>query len=144
MTCSCAEPLGTVNPALAPFWLTAEPAITPQIRSPSASASLNRFKITIPQPSPRTKPSAAESKVRHCPLRDSIPNSAINFVTAGESAACTPPAKAKSTSPRCRLATAWCTETNDDAHVMSSGTAGPMKPSTNAIRPTATLPVVPK
>ena len=30
---------GTVSPALAPSWLTADPWITPQIRSPSASAS---------------------------------------------------------------------------------------------------------
>ena len=43
ITRSCAGPLGTVGPALAPFWLTAAPRITAQIRSPSASASLEPF-----------------------------------------------------------------------------------------------------
>ena len=39
MTCSWAGPFGTVNPALAPLWFTAEPRTRAQIRSPSSCAS---------------------------------------------------------------------------------------------------------
>ncbi len=43
----------------------------------------------MPQPSPRTNPSAPASKVRHLPLFESIPASRMNFVTAGERTAFT-------------------------------------------------------
>ena len=45
--------------AAGPSWLTAVPRMTARIRSPSARASARRFSTTTPQPSPRTKPSAA-------------------------------------------------------------------------------------
>ena len=72
ITSAWALSLGTVNPALVPSWLRADPRITPQIRSPSASASLSLFSTTIPQPSPRTKPLAEASKALHFPSGDNI------------------------------------------------------------------------
>ena len=41
--------------------------------APSASASLSRFRTTIPQPSPRTYPFAAASNVLHRPSGANIP-----------------------------------------------------------------------
>ena len=54
ITRSCAGPFGTVSPALAPSWFTAEPSTVARIRSPSRSASTNRFNTSTPHPSPRT------------------------------------------------------------------------------------------
>ena len=68
----------------------------------------------------------------------------MNFVTAGDRSALTPPARARSTSPRSNAAAPSCTAASDDAQVMSRGIAGPMRPSTKATRPAATLPVVPR
>ena len=139
----CAGPLGTVSPSPDPFWLTAEPLITPQMRSPSASASLRRFSITIPHPSPRTYPSAEASKGAHRPCDDSIVASCRNLAVAVESTAFAPPASAVSTSSRWRAVTAWWIATSDDAQARSTGTAGPSSPSVKATRPTPTLAEVP-
>ena len=73
-TACCAGPLGTVRPLLRPSWLTAEPRITARIGSPAASASERRFSTTTAQPSARTKPSAAASKVLHAPSGAIIPH----------------------------------------------------------------------
>ena len=47
----------------------------------------------MPQPSPRTKPSASASNVRHSPVRDNIPYSRMNRMTGGERMAWTPSGK---------------------------------------------------
>ena len=73
-----------------------------------------------------------------------MPISTMNLVTAGDRIALTPPASARSTSPRWSAAPASCTAASDDAQVMSSGIAGPMSPSAKEIRPAATLPAVPR
>ena len=136
--------MGTVGPALAPFWFTAEPRITAQMRSPSASASASRFRTTIPQPSLLTKPFADASKVLHALSGDSIPNSAISRVNPGDSTALTPPTRARSTSPCRNPATAWCAATSDAAQLSITGIVGPWRPSLKATRPTAMLPAVPR
>ena len=106
MTRRCAGPFGIINPPLAPFWLIADPRMTPQILSPFACASLKRFRTTIPQPSPRTNPSADSSKALHFPVGDNIPRSTILLVHFSDSMAFTPPARAKSVSPSCNPAIA--------------------------------------
>ena len=98
----------------------------------------------MPHPSPRTKPSADSSNGLHCPDRDNIPNSAMNSATFRERAAWTPPARARFTSPRFRLPTAWCIAARDDAQAISIGSAGPSKPKAKATRPTVTLAAVPR
>ena len=66
ITRSWAGPLGRSG-RCGPSWLTADPRITARTGSPSATASDSRFNRTTPQPSPRTKPSAASSKALHRP-----------------------------------------------------------------------------
>ncbi len=64
---------GAVMPLLVPSWFTAEPRITPWIRSPSASAASKGFSTSTAAASPGTKPSAASSSVRHWPVGESMP-----------------------------------------------------------------------
>ena len=106
MTRFCAGPLGTVSPVLVPSWFAADPSTTPQIRSPSAWASLSRFRTTIPHPSPRTKPLAEASKALHCPSGDSIPALARSSVSRPTKMAWTPPTRIMSASSRCSEAIA--------------------------------------
>ena len=113
------------------------------MRSPSASASLSRFKTTIPQPSPRTYPFAAASNVLHCPSGDNIAAFPRSSESLPDRIVCTPPARARAASPRCRPDTAWCIATSDDEQAVSSAIAGPPRPSTKAIRPMAVLKEVP-
>ena len=143
MTRSCASPLGTVRPALAPSWLSAEPRMTPQMRSPSASASASRLSTMMPQPSPRTYPSAATSKVLHWPSGASIPALPRSSLSRPERMMCTPPASARSASRRCSPTTAWCVATSEDEQAVSTAIAGPFSPSANATRPMAVLNDVP-
>ena len=56
---------------------------------------------------------------------------------------CTPPANARSDSPRCSPATAWCTAASDEEQAVSTARAGPCSPSANATRPMAVLKDVP-
>ena len=135
MTLCWAVPLGTVRPVLVPSWLSAEPRITPQIRSPSASASLSLFSTTIPQPSPRTKPLAEASKALHRPSGDNIRALARSSVSRPERIACTPPVKIISASPCCRAETAWCSATSEEEQAVSTAMAGPSRPRAKATRP---------
>ena len=113
------------------------------MRSPAASASDRRFNTTIAQPSPRTNPSAAASNVLHRPSGDRTPARAKTSVPIGDRIAFTPPASARSLSPRWRLTTAWCSATSDDEHAVSTAIAGPSRPSVNATRPIAVLWLLP-
>ena len=117
--------------------------MTPHIRSPSASASLSRFSTRMPQPSPRTYPFAAASNVLHRPSGASIPAFARSSSSRPDRMAWTPPASARSASPRCSPVTAWCTATSDEEHAVSTAIAGPCSPSANATRPMAVLNDVP-
>ena len=144
MTRSWAGPLGTGSAALAPFWLTADPTTSPQMRSPSASASLSRLRTSTPQPSLRTKPSAAASKALQRPVAESMPMSLWNRTIGSDSVTLTPLASAMSTSSRCKAAAAWWMAASDDAHAVSIGIAGPSRPRTKATRPAVMLPAVPK
>ena len=134
---------GTVSPALAPSWLTADPWITPQIRSPSASASRSRFRTRMPQPSPRTYPLAEASNALHWPSGASMPARPRSSESRPDRIVCTPPASARSASPRCRPETAWWVATSDDEQAVSSAMAGPVRPSAKATRPMAVLNEVP-
>ena len=97
MTASWAGPLGAVRPLLRPSWLTAVPLITARMRSPSASASLSRFKTTTPQPSARTNPSAAASNTLQRPSGASIRAFESVIWISGPRIRLTPPARAEST-----------------------------------------------
>ena len=143
MTRFCASSLGTVSPWLAPSWFIAAPRMTPQMRSPSASASARRFRTTMPQPSPRTYPFAEASNVLHRPSGDNIPAFPRSSSSRPDRIVCTPPASARSASPRNRADTAWCTATSDEEHAVSSAIAGPSRPSAKATRPMAVLKDVP-
>ncbi len=89
-----AGPLGTVSPLLGPSWLTAEPRTTASTESPSRSASLSRLSTTTPQPSPRTYPSAAASKVLQRPSGANIPHREVAMLLSGLSIKLTPAASA--------------------------------------------------
>ena len=91
----------------------------------------------MPHPSPRTNPSAAASKVRQRPPGDSIFASSSSRVTSGIRMAFTPPASARSASPRWSPTAAWCMATSDDEHAVSTAIAGPSSPRVKAIRPMA-------
>ncbi len=67
---SRAGPLGTVSPAQAPSWLTAEPSRTAMTRSPSARARSARLRITTPQP--RRGRSHRHDRRRSCRCRPPI------------------------------------------------------------------------
>ena len=56
---------------------------------------------------------------------------------------CTPPASARSDSPRWSPVTAWCIATSDDEQAVSTAIAGPSRPSAKATRPMAVLKEVP-
>ena len=131
------------QPGRSPSWFTAVPRITPQIRSPAASASSRRLRTSIPQPSLRTKPSARSPNVQHRPEGDSIPALANASVVNGERITHTPPASARSASPRCRPATAWCTATSDEEQAVSTAIEGPSGPNAKEIRPLAVLKRLP-
>ena len=143
ITRSCAGPFGTVRPALAPSWFTADPSTTPRTRSPARSASARRFSATTPQPSPRTKPSAPASNARQRPPGDSICASPRRRVPSGSRIAFTPPASARSTSPRSSAETAWWIATSDEEHAVSTASAGPPRPNVYATRPIAVEGPVP-
>ena len=55
----------------------------------------------------------------------------------------TPPASARSASPRRSPAAAWWIATSDDEHAVSTASDGPVRPSTNESRPLAVARVVP-
>ena len=97
----------------------------------------------MPQPSPRTYPLAEASNALHCPSGDSIPAFARYSRSRPERMTLTPPASARSASPRWRPATAWCVATSDDEQAVSTAIAGPPRPSANATRPMAVLRDVP-
>ena len=97
----------------------------------------------MPQPSPLTYPLAEASKALHWPSGDSIPALARNSRSRPDRMMFTPPASARSASPRCRPVTARCVATNDDEQAVSTASAGPPRPSANATRPMAVLSDVP-
>ena len=97
----------------------------------------------MPQPSPRTYPFAAASNVAHLPSGESMPALARISSSRPERIACTPPASARSASPRCRPVTAWWIATSEDEQAVSSASAGPSSPSAKATRPMAVLNDVP-
>src|SRR5436190_18148758 len=143
MTNSCAGPLGTVRPLLRPSWLMALPRMTARTRSPSAWASLRRFRTIVPQPSPRAKPSASASKVLQRPDAASIPVLQSTTVVTADRMTLTPPATAIRHSSLRRLWHARWTDTSEDEHAVLTERLGPCRPSTYDNRPAATQTAVP-
>src|SRR5690606_27301506 len=94
-------------------------------------------------PSPRTNPFARASNVLQRPSGAIIRDLESVIVVSGERIRFTPPASAMRHSPALRLFTARCTATSDDEHAVSTATLGPWSPSTNEIRPAATLCALP-
>ena len=127
---SWARPLGAVRPLLAPSWLTAEPRITPKMRSPALTASASRFKTTMPAPSPIPKPSASAAKVLQRPSGATAPIWERPINCSGASTRFTPPANARLHSP---VRSAWqakWTANSEEEQAVSSCIAGPCRPRT--------------
>ena len=82
----------------------------------------------MPQPSPRTKPSAAASNVLQRPSGAIIPHWLKHTKASGSRSTFTPPASARSLSPVRRLWHAWCTATSDDEQAVSTAMHGPCRP----------------
>lgn len=123
--------------------MTADPQITASTGSPSRSASARRFRTTKPQPSPRTYPSAAASKVLQRPAGDIIPDLEKAIGGNGESIRFTPPASARLDSPRCKLSHARCTATSEDEHAVSTHRLGPWQRRKCESRPATLLAAKP-
>ena len=79
----------------------------------------------------------------HRPVFDIICAFARLRVITGVSIRLTPPASAMSHSPWRMLRQAWCTDTSDDEHAVSSATLGPRRSKKYEMRLAAMLPVVP-
>ena len=127
-TAACAAGLGAIRPLDRPSWLTAEPRTTASTRSPSRSASESRLSTTTPQPSPRTKPSAAASKAWHAPVGDMR----LGLVEAARRGRREQQVDAagegqRRTRPVRRLWQARCTATSDDEQAVSTVTDGPRR-----------------
>ena len=84
----------------------------------------------MPQPSLRTYPFAAASKVRHRPSGETIPGNWENATPgSGDSTTFTPPPRARSHSPARRLCAARWTATSDEEQALSRATLGPRRSS---------------
>ncbi len=129
ITASCARPFGAVKPLDAPSWLTAEPRSTASTRSPAASASDRRLSTSAPQPSLRTKPSAAASKVLQRPSGASARVRETAMELSGDRIRLTPPAMARSHSPLRRFWLAVWIAVSDDEQAVSIAMLGPCTPS---------------
>ncbi len=95
------------------------------MRSPSARASHQPLEHDMPQPSPRTKPSARASNALQRPSGAIMCAFERAIVTSGNRMRLTPPARASEHSPRRRLCTARCTATSDEEHAVSIERLGP-------------------
>ena len=116
--------------AAAPVLFTAEPRITARMRIAVRDARRDsRLSTITPQPSPRTKPSAAASNVLQRPSGASMPHLRERAPSRRATASTlTPPASARSHSPARRLWQARCTATSDDEQAVSTATLGPRRP----------------
>ncbi len=97
----------------------------------------------MPQPSPRTKPLAAASKVLQRPSGESMPHFEIRTNGSGDRMTLTPPASTSWLSPLRRLWHAVWIATSDDEHAVSMAMQGPRSPRVKEMRPAAALSAVP-
>src|SRR6266571_3598089 len=138
-----AGPLGVVRLALCPAWFTAVPRRTAKIGSPSRLASDQRLSTTTAAPSLQLVPSAVDEKDLHRPSGD-MPRRRLNSTCrSGDIIKVTPPATARSHSPRRKALQARCVVTSDDEHAVSTVMLGPSSPSTYDSRPDIVLPAEP-
>ncbi|SCD29159.1 hypothetical protein GA0115252_10023 [Streptomyces sp. DfronAA-171] len=130
-------------PGVRPSWLTPLPVSTAWIGSPSRSASESRLSATSPTPSARTYPSALASKARELPLRERKPPFVSAIVYCGVMCSSTPPARARSVSPRRSAWRARCTVTSEELHAVSTVRLGPRKSKTCEMRFETIVIIVP-
>ena len=133
-TSTCASGFGAVRPLEWPSELVAEPLITASTSSPSAMASSTRLSTMKPAASARTKPSASSENALILPVGLITPSSANAVEMNGEARIFTPPASATSASPPRSARTAWCTDTSEDEHAVSTFIDGPRKSKAYEIR----------
>ncbi|PSK62136.1 hypothetical protein B0E53_05953 [Micromonospora sp. MH33] len=143
ITRCCDGPFGAVSPLDAPSWLTADPRITARIGWPLRRASDSRSTSSTPTPSPQPVPSAAAANALHRPSAASPPCRENSTNRPGVAITVTPPARARSHSPRRSACTARCTATRDEEHPVSTDTAGPSSPNAYDTRPETTLAALP-
>ena len=139
----CAAPLGAERPLLAPSWLIAEPRMTASTGWPSRCASDNRANTSIPTPSAQLVPSASAEKDLHRPSGASPRCRENSTNMPGVPITAAPPASASEQSPARSAWQAQCSATSEDEHAVSTVAAGPSRPRRYAIRPDATLTLLP-
>ncbi len=143
ITSSWAGPLGADRPWLRPSWLTAVPRSTASTSSPSRSASPSRLRTSMPAPSAQIAPSASSEKERQRPVGDRPRRRLNSTKVCGVTIRVTPPARARSHSPRRSAWAARWVATREDEQAVSTVSAGPCRPSAYARRPEATLSAEP-
>src|ERR1700753_2707156 len=121
----------------------AVPRMRASMRSPAFKASDSLLSTTMPQPSPRTYPSAEASNVLQRPSGATI--CAAARVTLGQLASIrlTPPANAVSHSRFRRDEHARWIAVSDDEHAVSIAREGPCNPNTYETRPAQAFSAAP-
>ncbi|GAA3464437.1 hypothetical protein GCM10018963_64500 [Saccharothrix longispora] len=109
--------------------MTAEPRTTASTGCPCRRASDNRSSTSTPTPSPSDGPSAAPANDLLRPSGATWPALFISRYRKGVAITATPPASARSHSPRRSAWLARCTATSADEQAVSTDTAGPSRPS---------------
>eukprot|EP00964_Phaeocystis_antarctica_P031281 scaffold17709_cov81-Phaeocystis_antarctica.AAC.1 len=128
----CAEPLGAVRLALRPSCRTAAPHNHTERPGPG-----DRCRAAAPQASPRTKPSARASNVKHRPFTEVMPATANAMPTAGSNIRLTASSNATSHSRSCTARHAAWPAANAEEQAVSYETQGPCSPRMNDRRPAA-------
>ena len=132
----CEGPFGAVSELDRPSWLTADPQIAPW---PDFVLILTKRSSTATHASPRTYPSALESRALQRPSWASIPALVNNSVVRGLSVTFTPHVDTDFDSPETMLFSATCEPTSEEEHAVSIDTHTPWSPNVYEILPHATL-----
>mmetsp|Transcript_70710 Transcript_70710/g.207067 ORF Transcript_70710/g.207067 Transcript_70710/m.207067 type:complete len:212 (+) Transcript_70710:1436-2071(+) len=153
MTSSSAMPFGAPRLAPLPLVLMLTPARTPTTGCLSSrtllpsTTSASGFNAKDATPSPRTKPQAEASNVRHLPLRDSQPMPQCCGHQAGAIMSCAPMPRPKSEMTprpfRCTDSEAMKTAVMLEDWSVSMAMLGPFMPRTKESRFAATQPAPP-
>ncbi|CAM5357129.1 hypothetical protein SMICM304S_04548 [Streptomyces microflavus] len=125
---------GAVKDTPLPPWATPVPRTTQWTKSPSSRARLSGLISTAATPSLRAVPSAPCWNGRTSPCGLSIPAARIPPKPAGDITRFTPPTSACSHSPSRMDRIARCRATNEDEHVVSHCSLGPLRSSRYEIR----------
>jgi hypothetical protein len=129
ITRSCAGPLGTVRPLVAPSEFTALPRTSASTGCPSSRAVDSLASTSTPTPSAQLVPSAAAANALQRPSAAMPPWRANSANTSGTDTTATPAASARLDSPARSERTARWTATSEDEHAVSTVIDGPWRPS---------------